>query len=108
MPKKKARRSSPKKIGLLQDFFEKSADIIVASLSRFDLVGFIKDAILMKETIKSHLIFSIIVIVSSVVFLLGMCTFIASKVPALGNGIIEMILGLTLGLVSVIVYTTGR
>ena len=88
----------------ITEFLEKSAITLLSLIENFNVGNWVKDVFHLKEKIRKYVIISVFSITASVVFMLGIASYLASKFPALGNGVSEILIGLVLAIIALIYY----
>jgi ABC-type siderophore export system fused ATPase/permease subunit len=104
MPKKKTSKKSSEIKGLLKEFAEKSVGILVSSIEKVNFLKIIKNMSNVKEKIRKCVSSMILVFIGGIVLALGVAAYLAYMVPALGNGLSEMLVGAILIIIAVIIY----
>ncbi|MBW2996585.1 hypothetical protein KY332_04780 [Candidatus Woesearchaeota archaeon] len=103
MPKKKTSKKSEIK-SLLKEFAEKSVGILVSSIEKVNFMKLIKNMTNVKEKIRKCVSSMILLFVGFIVLVFGVAAYLAYLVPALSNGLSEMIVGAVLIIIAVIIY----
>ena len=86
------------------EFLEKFAEVIVSLIEKVKVGEWINDLLHIKSRIKKYALLLVLSVVALIVFLLGFASFLASKIPFLGNGVGEMLIALILMVIIGIYY----
>ena len=88
----------------LREFLEKSADTLLSLVENINVIEWMKDILHLRSKIRKYTIVLILSITALTVLMLGFASYIASRIPTLGNGIGEILIGLILAIIAFIYY----
>ena len=107
MPKKKTTKKSEFK-NLLKEFAEKSVKVLVTSIEKINILALIKNLSNIKEKARKYISALILTVAGTVALALGIAAYLAYLVPALANGLSQMIVGAVLIIIASIICRSGR
>jgi len=103
---KKVKESSTK---ILKEFIDKSIGIFASVLEKnINIVSWIKNLVNVKAKIRKYTFAYLLAVAGITVLLIGLASYLNSIMPALTNGLSEIIVGVIVIIISLIIYKMAR